>query len=562
MRAPLAVSVALFASMLFAAPVPPPGPTAAPAGPRPLQVEARVFALGLLRATDLISAYYVRPVSREELLLTALTGLYEAARLPVPQSLGADVRATSAVKTRTVSAESALPQASLADAAEADQPALDLIQHVREQIGDATSLRDRSPLLICCQAIAQSLDPYTGVVTGKELRRNLAVEEDADSYGLELSDNAGFGPTVVAMVKPGGPAQQAGVRPGDEITLLDGKPVKEMQRAEILQRLLQRPDSPESTADAPPPPPPPPGAGPVGGAVLPGPGPKDAPKLAPPIIPSIKMTLGRPGAKATTLQLEARRFRPEAIAGLSRQDDNTWTYWVDSQARLAHVRLAALNKGSAGELRQVIAALHAAGLRGLLLDMRWCPGGFLDEAVDAARVFLSEGEIATVRARGREDVAYRSDGQNAFTDFPIIVLVNGETSGGAELIAAALQDRGRAMVAGQRTVGKGSVQTQIALGVPGAALKLTNGVFLRPNGKEIQRKKGAGVGDDWGIRPENDLEFRLSPDLARTLKEEWQRQTLRPGASVVRLPLDDPDSDPQRQAAVEALRDLAQAKTR
>jgi carboxyl-terminal processing protease len=555
MRAPLAVSVALFASILLAAPVPPPGPTGPPIGPRPHQAEARVFALALLRATDQISAYYVRPVSREELLQTALTGLYEAARLPVPRNLGAEIRESMAGKARTASAETISLEANLADASEADRAVLDLIQHVREHVGDAASLRDRSPLLICCQAVAHSLDPYSGVVTGKELRRNLAVEEDAESYGLELSDNAGFGAATVTMVKPGGPAQQAGVRPGDEIMQLDDKPVTELGRPELLKRLLQPPDSPDPHKDLPPPPPPPPGVIVAPGAIV-------APEPAQSSAPPLKMTFRRPVAKATTVTLDAQRFRPEAIAGVSRQDDNSWTYWLDSRSRLAHVRLAALSKGSAGELRQVIAALYADGLRGLVLDMRWCPGGFLDEAVDAARVFLSEGAIATVRARGKEDMAYRSDGQNAFADFPIIVLVNGETSGGAELIAAALQDRGRAVVAGQRTLGKGSVQTQFALGVPGAALKLTNGVFLRPSGKEIQRKPGAGPGDDWGVRPDNDLEFRLSPDLARTLKGEWQQQTLRPGAFTERLPLDDPDADPQRQAAAEALRDRVQSKTR
>jgi carboxyl-terminal processing protease len=508
-----------------------------------------VFALALLRATDQISAYYVRPVSREELLETALTRLYEAARLPVPRSLGAEIRESTAGKARTASAETISLEGNQADASEADRAVLDLIQHIHEHIGDAASLRDRSPLLICCQSVAHSLDPYSGVVTGKEMRRNLAVEENAESYGLELSDNAGFGPAAVTMVKPGGPAQQAGVRPGDEIMQLDDKPVKELGRSELLQRLLQPADLPDPHNDLPPPPPPPPG-----GTLAPAP-------TKPPALP-LKMTFRRPGAKATTATIDAQRFRPEAIAGLSRQDDNSWTYWMDSRSRLAHVRLAALNKGSAGELRQVIAALYADGLRGLVLDMRWCPGGFLDEAVDAARVFLSEGAIATVHARGKEDMEYRSDGQNAFTDFPIIVLVNGETSGGAELIAAALQDRGRAVVAGQRTLGKGSVQTQFALGVPGAALKLTNGVFLRPSGKGIQRKPGAGAGDDWGVQPESDLECRLSPDLARTLKSEWQQQTLRPGASMERLPLDDPDADPQRQAAAEALRDRVQSKTR
>jgi carboxyl-terminal processing protease len=556
MRAPLAVSVALFASVLLAAPVPAPGPTGPPIGPRPYRAEARVFALTLLRATDQISAYYIRPVSREELLQTALTGLYEAASLPVPRTLGADIRKAFAGQERTASVETAAPEANLAEASEADRAVLDLIQHVREHIGDAAPLRERSPLLICCQAVARSLDPYSGVVMGRELRRNLAVEEDAESYGLELSDNAGFGPAVVTMIKPGGPAQRAGVRPGDEITQIDDKRVKELARPELLQRLLQAPDLPSPHKDLPPPPPPP------GAVVAPvPPGATLAPEPAKPPIPPLRLTFRRPDGKTTTIAVEAQCFQPEALAGVSRQDDNSWTYWVDSKSRLAHVRLAALNKGSAGELRQVIAALHAAGLRGLVLDMRWCPGGFLDEAVDAARVFLGEGEIATIRARGREDMVYRSDGQSAFTDFPIIVLVNGETSGGAELIAAALRDRGRAVVAGQRTLGKGSVQTQIALGVPGAALKLTNGAFLRPNGKEIQRKPGAGASDEWGVRPDSDLEFRVSPDLARTLKEEWRRQTLRPGDSMERLPLDDPDADPQRQAAVEALRDRVQAKT-
>ncbi len=550
MRAPLTLSIALFASAILAAPLPPPGPTNTPLGQRPLQAEGRVFALALLRTTDQISAYYVRPVSRQELLQTALTGLYQAAHLPVPPNLGAEIREVLAEKTRTASVEVTAPETPFTEASAEDRVVLDMIQHVREQIGDPASLEDRPPLLICCQAMANSLDSYSSVVTGRELRRNLAVEEESESYGLELSDNAGFGPAILTLVKAGGPAQLAGIRPGDEITQLNDKPVQDLGRPELQRRLLLPPDAPESHKDLPPPPPPP-----GGGAIV-------APEPTKPPTPPLKITFRRADGKTAVVILKARRFRPEAVAGVARQDDNSWTYWVDSKSRLAHVRLAALNKGSAEELRQVISALYAGGLRGLILDVRWCPGGFLDEAVDAARVFLSEGVIATIRSRGREDMVYRSDGQNAFADFPILVLVNGETSGGAELIAAALQDRGRAVVAGQRTLGKGSVQTQLALGVPGAALKLTNGVFLRPNGKEIQRKPGASQSDDWGVRPEKELEFRVSPDLARTLKEEWQRQTFRPGDSMERLPQDDPDADAQRQAAVEALRDLLPSKTR
>jgi carboxyl-terminal processing protease len=262
----------------------------------------------------------------------------------------------------------------------------------------------------------------------------------------------------------------------------------------------------------------------------------------------------RAGGKARTVILACEQVRPETVLGVTRREDNAWDYWADARGKIAHVRLAELNHGTAAELRRVVVRLHDDGARGLVLDLRWCPGGYLDEAVECARLFLDEGDVATARVRGKEDQVYRSTGEGAVTDLPLAVLVNGETSGGAELIAAALQDRGRAAVAGQRTVGKGSIQTSAA--VPGSAvvLKVTGGDLVRPNGHALQREPGAGPGDDWGVRPDPDLESRVSADLSRSLKADWQAQTLRPGGSAERLPMDDPDADPQRQAAVEALK--------
>jgi carboxyl-terminal processing protease len=134
-----------------------------------------------------------------------------------------------------------------------------------------------------------------------------------------------------------------------------------------------------------------------------------------------------------------------------------------------------------------------------------------------------------------------------------VVLVNGETSGGAELIVAALQDYKRAAVAGQRTLGKASIQKSFPLDVPGANVKLTEGEFVRPSGKNLHRKPDSGPRDDWGVRPDADLECRVSPQLAREMKEQWQRQTLRPGDDNQALPMDDPKNDPQRQVALDYL---------
>jgi carboxyl-terminal processing protease len=160
--------------------------------------------------------------------------------------------------------------------------------------------------------------------------------------------------------------------------------------------------------------------------------------------------------------------------------------------------------------------------------------------------------VATQVTRSGEEV-YRSAGVHPLQDFPVVVLVNGETSGGGELIAAALKDHGRARVAGQRSLGKASVQGTLTWAAAGLGMRLTRGTFYRPSGKNLHRFPDSKETDDWGVRPDPDLEMRLSADLSRQLKQWWLWQTLRPGSSHESLPLDDPENDPQRQTALAAL---------
>jgi carboxyl-terminal processing protease len=187
-----------------------------------------------------------------------------------------------------------------------------------------------------------------------------------------------------------------------------------------------------------------------------------------------------------------------------------------------------------------------------VLDLRWCPGGYLNEAVEVADLFLGNGTIATIKNRGREDTVYRGSDENQFRKLSLVVLVNGETSGGAELIAAALQDHGRGKVVGQRTLGKASVQTPLAVGIEGFGFKLTSGTFVRPSGKNLHRFPDSAGDADWGVVPDEDA--RLSPDLGKRLKQWWVVQGLRPARASDRLPLDDPRADPQQIAALVLLR--------
>jgi carboxyl-terminal processing protease len=305
---------------------------------------------------------------------------------------------------------------------------------------------------------------------------------------------------------------------------------------------------------------------------------------------AVDLTIYRPSTHASwKATLKPENFRAETVLGVMRGPDNTWDYFLDHHRRIAQVRIGFLDNGTAAELARVLSELRAEGMRGLILDLRWSPGGYLHEALQAADLFIAgyvEPHLVLPRPGnllGMADllladypksarVVYRNGGvedhhtppEVGFVHFPIVVLINAETSGGAELIASVLQDNARAKIAGQRSRGKGSVQKSEPLysildpkgPVPQAALRLSEGMLIRPNRKNLHRFADSKWTDDWGVRPDPNLEFRVSADLGRQLHEWWQLQDLRPGTSDECLPLDDPVTDPQRQAALQVLIDM------
>jgi carboxyl-terminal processing protease len=272
----------------------------------------------------------------------------------------------------------------------------------------------------------------------------------------------------------------------------------------------------------------------------------------------LELTLERPGRKGNRqVELVPQAFTPETVLGSRRETDESWDYYIDKNQKIGYVRVGALDHGTGVELERVVDGLNKDGLRGLILDLRWSPGGYLNEAVLVARAFLKRGTIAKIKTRNpKSDQEYQAQDAEGLTDFPLVVLVNAETMGGAELVAAALQDNKRARVAGQRTFGKASIQTSYPLAINNSGLKLTTGTFLRPSGKALHRFPDSRPADDWGVRPEPGLDVRLSPELSRQLRDWWLWQSLRPGTSDEALPLDDPANDPQRQAALEAVLEM------
>jgi carboxyl-terminal processing protease len=531
-RTLLALVSLLCPAAVLAVPVPTGQPAAAsPVSQARLQQAGRDYALNLSQVIETIERVYVRPVNRVDLIEAALAGLYEAAGVPAPAGLKAAVG--RAEKGNTLDR---------------------LLIASRASLGNPEGLQGRRALLASSRAMMRTLDPFCTVLTGEEVATAGGYDQNF-GLGIDLVEKSGPGPLIVKAVVPGGPAQRAGLQAGDQIIAVNGK---DIQDRSTEQGLLLLNGGAEESPDVrnirgiPPP------ARFIPDDVVGTPGPA-------------RLIVRSAGSRAEReLTLMRGRFEPETVQGVARRPDNSWDYWIDPEKRIAQVRIVYMAKHTPDELERVLARLdNGEGLRGLILDVRWCPGGYLTSATGCASLFFDDGLVARTRSRSEGDQVYQAQtGGRKFMHFPIVVLVNGETSGGGELIAAALQDHKRAVVAGQRTRGKGSIQSPATLPLlhEGGALegtielKLTSGTFLRPSGKGLNRFADSKPTDDWGVRPDPELEFRVSAGLSRQLGEWWHQLALRPGSSDRALPLDDVGLDPQRQAALKALRRIMAQK--
>jgi carboxyl-terminal processing protease len=491
-----------------------------PGGAGPIEAaEARAYALQVANVVNQVHGYYVRPVPRHRLYHAALCGLYEAASLPVPPGLEAELQ-KKIVEPKAADAEAAMQRPG------DDEVVIGLLVKARSEVGDVPGLGGLAATKASLQALTRVLDPHSMLVEGREFRRS-SGEGLNHGLGIDLAADEVEGPVRIKALAIGGPAQRAGLRPGDRITHVDGRAVARANWPQMQSRLTED-DNPEAAE-----------------------------------IQKIELTVVPAGSdQPRRLLLEKRPFRAETVFGVQRAPDESWSYLLDRKYKLGYLRIGALEHGTGEDVHAALTALRSEGMRGLILDLRWSPGGFLKEAEMVSRVFLKEGSvIATIKSRQRDDdQVYRADFASPFTHFPLIVLINGETMGGAELIAAALLDNNRASFAGQRSFGKASIQTMLPLQGDTLGFKLTTGQFVRPSGKALHRFPDSKPSDDWGVRPSRDLEMRLTPDLSGQLRDWHLLQALRPHRINEVLPLDDPEKDPQRQLALEALRKVLREK--
>jgi carboxyl-terminal processing protease len=182
---------------------------------------------------------------------------------------------------------------------------------------------------------------------------------------------------------------------------------------------------------------------------------------------------------------------------------------------VAYVHPLRFGRGTAEALRRDLQVLLGRGARAIILDLRGNGGGLAEEAVATASLFLSEGVVAHVRsAAGEEELSV--EGDPLTRQLPLAVLVDGGTASAAELVAGALQDRGRATVVGTQTFGKGSVLSVERVGGSGAAIQFTTAFFLTPEGHRIE---GRGILPDVPVLPGGPSDAQLDRAVRVVLGE-------------------------------------------
>src|SRR5207248_1572441 len=172
----------------------------------------------------------------------------------------------------------------------------------------------------------------------------------------------------------------------------------------------------------------------------------------------VKLKVRRADGKEEELTITRANIRLATVVGVRRGKDNRWDYRPDPANQVGYLRVLSFGPNTAAEARAAVERLQKDGLKGLILDLRFCPGGIMNSAVGLAELFLDKGTIVTVKGHDKSEHAFKAEANKALGAFPVLVLVNEFTASAAEIVAAALQDNGRATVLGTRTYGKGAVQ--------------------------------------------------------------------------------------------------------
>ena len=310
--------------------------------------------------------------------------------------------------------------------------------------------------------------------------------------GIQIAKEPGE-PLKVVEPLLGTPAYKAGIKAGDLVLAVDGRRTEDMPIDKLVQMIM----------------------GPKGSKVL--------------------LQIKRPGlVEPLEIPVVRDQINTPTVKGWQRTPDGDWTYLIDTKSRIAYIRLTQFTEQTVPDTAEVLKALRQLGIRSLILDLRFNPGGLLRSATTIADEFLRTGRIVSTSGRQFPEAVSNATPAGEFQDGDLLVLVNQYSASAAEILSGAIKDWRRGLIIGQRTYGKGSVQNVIPVRQGLARLKLTTQYYYLPSGRLLHRRNGDKT---WGVDPDVDvfmtpkqtkqwLEIRRKTDLLQNVQPDLLKTDL------------------------------------
>jgi len=333
---------------------------------------------------------------------------------------------------------------------------VDILQHVRDQYVEEVPQKDL--VYGAAAGMVRSLDPFSQFMEPKA-HEEMKTETEGEFGGLGIRISVRDGWPVVITPLPETPAYRMGILPGDKIVRIETETTQGMTINDVVEKLRGKPKT------------------------------------------KVTISVFRDGEqepKDYTIIREIIKIQSVRSTLL--------------EGNVGYVRLAEFIEPSSGDITRSLKDLEKQGMTSLIFDLRNNPGGLLTSAVDVSKMFLGDSKLVVYtegRAQPRQE--FRADAKAPYANIPMVVLVNHGSASGSEIVAGALQDHKRALIIGQETFGKASVQSIIGLD-DGSALRLTTAHYYTPAGRMIHRdektKKG-GIGPDINIDVTREMEMKL-----------------------------------------------------
>ncbi|WP_425396131.1 S41 family peptidase [Aeoliella sp.] len=223
-------------------------------------------------------------------------------------------------------------------------------------------------------------------------------------------------------------------------------------------------------------------------------------------------------SEPTKLDLIREIVELDSVRGDRLLPDQSWRHTLEEDPRIALVRVSSFGAKTYRELETLMPELINRGAEAVVLDLRMNPGGLLDAAVATCELFLPDDKLVveTRDRRGKTRNKWASSGDGPYLDLPLVVLVDRNSASASEIVAGCLQDYNRAVVIGERSFGKGTVQETLSMQAGESTLKLTTASYWRPSGENIHRhqddRESALDDPDWGVTPNEGLEIEMTEE--------------------------------------------------